>query len=82
MLPPTPCTATALKGNNALTDLILSGCGIDGRMMSYLYEVIATIPTLRVLNLTDNKLGTEEARHLGKGRLRTIKPVYVVSTVE
>ena len=66
MLPPTPCTATALRGNSGLTDLMLENCGIDGTVMSHLLEVIASQPALRVLDLGWNKLGTEGARHLGK----------------
>ena len=66
MLPPTPCTVTALRGNSGLTDLMLVDCGIDSTALSHLCEVFANLPALSVLNLSWNKLGTEGARHLGK----------------
>ena len=43
--------------------------------MSHLREGLLTISTLRVLNLSLNSLGTEGTKHLGKGRLCTLKPV-------
>ena len=58
-----------------MTDLILSYCGIDSTAMSHLREGIINHPTLRILDLTGNGLGTEGARHLGKGRLCTVKAV-------
>ena len=66
VLPPTPCTATTLRGNSALTELILYSSDIDSTAMSHLHEGIANHPILRVLNLSENRLGTEGTRHLGK----------------
>ena len=40
--------------------------------MSHLCEGLSS--TLRVLNLSGSILGTEGTRHLGNGRLCTIKP--------
>ena len=72
VLPPTPCTATALRGSHALTDLMLWKCGIESTAMSHLCEGLSTLSTLRVLNLSQNNLGTEGSKHLGKGRLCTL----------
>ena len=74
VFPPTPCTATALRGSHALTDLDLEGCGIESTAMSHLCEGLSTLSTLRVLNLRGNSLGTEGTKHLGKSRLCTLKP--------
>ena len=65
-LPPS-CTATALRGNTTLTDLMLSHCGINDETMLYLHELSTTIPTLRVLDLSSNRLNNIiGVRHLGK----------------
>ena len=66
---PTPCTAAAIRGSHALTDLELQNCGIESTAMSHLCEGLSALCTLNVLNLGGNKLGTEGTRHLGKGRL-------------
>ena len=63
--PPTPCTATALRWCHALTDLVLSTCGIESTAMSHLCEGLSTLSTLRALNLSWNSLGTEGTRLLG-----------------
>ena len=65
VLPPTPCTATALRGCHGLTDLDLRNCGIESAAMSHLCEGLSTLSTLRALNLSSNSLGTEGTRHLG-----------------
>jgi len=75
VLPPIPCTATALRGSHDLTDLYLRDCGIESAAMSHLCEGLSTLSTLRVLNLSLNSLGTEGTRHLCKDRLCTLKPV-------
>ena len=75
VLPPTPCTATALRGSHDLTDLYLGHCGIESAAVSHLCEGLSTLSTLRVLKLSVNSLGTEGTRQLCKGRLCTLKPV-------
>ena len=71
LVSPTPCTAAAMRGSHTLTDLLLKDCDIDGTALSHLLEGISTIPTLRVLDLQENSLGAEGARHLGKDDLCT-----------
>ena len=41
--------------------------------MSHLCEGLSTLSTLRVLHLSENSLGIEGTRHLGKGRLCKIQ---------
>ena len=64
--PPTPCTATALRGCHDLTDLDLVNCGIKSTVMFHLCEGLSTLSTLRVLNLSVNSPGTVGTRLLGK----------------
>ena len=59
-------TASALRGNTVLTELILERCDIDAEGTAQLADVLCGITTLRVLDLSDNTVGTQGARHLGK----------------
>ena len=77
LVSPNPCSATALRGSHALTNLSLWNCGIGGRALSNLLDGISTIPTLRVLDLHGNSLGAEGARQLGKDGLCTDSLAYV-----
>ena len=64
----TACTATALRGSSALTELRLKWCHINGVAMSQLHKAISTIPTLSILDLSHNNLGSEGASYLGKNQ--------------
>ena len=59
-------TASALRGNTVLTELDLYFCGINAEGTSQLAEALCVITTLRVLNLSNNTVDTQGARHLGK----------------
>ena len=61
-----PATASALKGNTVLTELTLRGCHIDAKGLSHLAQALCVNTTLRVLNLSQNTVGSQGARHLGK----------------
>ena len=61
-----PGTASALRGNTVLTELRLEGCGIDAEGTSHLAQALCDITTLRVLDLSENSVGSQGARHLGK----------------
>ena len=61
-----PATASALRGNTVLTELILGGCHIDAEGTSHLAQALCDITTLRVLWLTGNTVDSQGAAHLGK----------------
>ena len=59
-------TASALRGNTVLTELRLKYCRIDAEGTAQLADMLCGITTLRVLNLSQNTVDTQGARHLGK----------------
>ena len=59
-------TASALRGNTVLTELRLERCDIDAERTAQLADVLCGITTLRVLDLSQNTVDTQGARHLGK----------------
>ena len=61
-----PATASALRENTVLTELILLGCHIDAEGTSHLVQALRVNTTLRVLDLSENTVGSQGARHLGK----------------
>ena len=61
-----PATASALRGNTVLTELRLWNCGIGAEGTSHLAQALCDITTLRVLSLSENTVGSQGARHLGK----------------
>ena len=61
-----PFTASSLRGNTVLTVLRLWGCHIDAEGTSHLVQALCDITTLRVLDLSENSVGSQGARHLGK----------------
>ena len=61
-----PATASALRENTGLTELILEYCGIDAEGISQLAQALHVNTTLRVLDLSENTVDSESAEHLGK----------------
>ena len=61
-----PATASALKKNTGLTELILRDCGIDAKGISHLAQALCFNITLRVLSLSWNTIDSEGAEHFGK----------------
>ena len=61
-----PATASALRENTGLTELILGDCGIDPEGISQLAQALHVNTTLRVLELSYNIIDSECAEHLGK----------------
>ena len=61
-----PATASALRGNTVLTELRLKGCRIDAEGLSHLEQALHVNTTLRVLDLSENTVGSQGAKHLGK----------------
>ena len=61
-----PATVSALRGNTVLTELRLLGCDIDAEGTSDLVQALHVITTLRVLDLSQNTVGSQGVEHLGK----------------
>ena len=61
-----PATASALRENTGLTELRPRGCRIGAEGISHLAQALCVNTTLRVLNLSENSVGTQGAEHLGK----------------
>ena len=61
-----PATASALRGNTVLTQLLLVGCPTDAEGTSQLAQALCGITTLRVLDLSYNTVDSQGARYLGK----------------
>ena len=61
-----PATASALRGNTGLTELILVKCLIGAEGTSHLAQALHVNTTLRVLDLSSNTVGSQGAEHLGK----------------
>ena len=61
-----PATASALRGNTGLTELILYSCHIDAEGTSHLVQTLRVNTTLRVLDLSWNSVDSQGAEHLGK----------------
>ena len=59
-------TASALRENKGLTELILHCCGIDAEGISQLVQALRVNTTMRVLDLSYNTIDSESAEHLGK----------------
>ena len=57
--------AFALQNNRVLTELRLEGCGMNEEGMAKLTDVLQSIPSLRVLDLSLNDVGTKAAENLG-----------------
>ena len=58
--------ACGLKENSILTELRLESCGLSKEGTTQLAEVLKSIPSLSVLDLSFNDVGAETADHLGK----------------
>ena len=61
-----PATASALRKNKGLTELLLRHCGIDAEGISHLAQALCDITTLRGLWLSGNTIDSNGAEHLGK----------------
>ena len=61
-----PATASALKKNTGLTELILDYCDIDAEGISHLEQPLRVNTTLRVLDLCRNTIDSKGAEHFGK----------------
>ena len=61
-----PATASALRGNTVLTELRVRDCGIDAEGISHLVQALPVNATLRVLDLSENTVGSQSAENLGK----------------
>ena len=58
-------SASGLKENAVLMELILESCGLSTEGTTQLAEVLKGIPSLSVLDLSFNDVGVETAEHLG-----------------
>ena len=61
-----PATASALRENTVLSELILWECGIDAEGTSHLEQALHVNTTLRVLELSFNTVDSKSAERLGK----------------
>ena len=61
-----PATVSALRGNTVLTELRVRDCGIDAEGISHLVQALPVNATLRVLDLSENTVGSQSAENLGK----------------
>ena len=57
--------ASSLQSNHVLTELRLEGCGMNEEGTAELTGILQSIPSLRVLDLSLNDVGTEAATNLG-----------------
>ena len=60
-------SASSLKDNSVLTELRLESCGLTIEGTTQLAEVLKSIPSLSVLDLSFNDVGADTAEHLGIG---------------
>ena len=61
-----PATASALRRNTVLTELRLEDCDIDAEGTFHLAQALWDIITLRVLDLSENTVDSQGAKHLGR----------------
>ena len=61
-----PATVSALRGNTVLTELRLYKCYINAEGTSHLAQALCDITTLTALDLSENTVDSQGARHLGK----------------
>ena len=61
--------AYSLKVNSNLTELRLEKCGLNANDTAQLADILKDIPSLCVLDLSFNHVGTEAAKHLGNAEL-------------
>ena len=61
-----PATVSAMRENTGLNELRLGDCGNDAKGVSHLEQALRFNKALRVLDLTANTVGSQEAKHLGK----------------
>ena len=61
-----PATASALRENTGLTELILERCNIDAEAISHLKQALRVNTTLTILDLSWNTVDSQGAGHLGK----------------